>query len=88
MYYNITNQLETPQQHTSYIGCEISRTRLKSKTLHHIWKFSPMESKANNLQGRALRSQLQQLVQPVEIFVMLVFIALHVLFVHALLATT
>lgn len=47
-----------------------------------------MESKANNLQGRALRSQLQQLVQPVEIFVMLVFIALHVLFVHALLATT
>jgi hypothetical protein len=47
-----------------------------------------MESKANNLQGRALRSQLQQLVQPVEIFVMLVFIALHALFVHALLATT
>ncbi len=38
-----------------------------------------MESKANNLQGRALRSQLQQLVQLVEIFVMLVFIALHVL---------
>jgi hypothetical protein len=84
MYYNITNQLETSQQHTSFIGCEISRTRLKSKTLHHIWKFSPMESKAQNLQGRALRSQLQQLVQPMEI----VFIALHVLFVHALLAAT
>jgi hypothetical protein len=88
MYYNITNQLETPQQHTSFIGCEISRTILKSKTLHHIWKISLMESKPNNLQGRALRSQLQQLVQLVEIFVMLVFIALHVLFVHALLATT